>query len=120
MEKEELIQEVVSLKYGLKNTEEKMNDLSKNTTEEIAMIKKKLEENTQFSMDLKLLNKTVQDLAVVVGDLKSQSLSMQERLNEYNSASTKEKASKWDKIVDKLLTVIVGAIAGYVISHMGF
>lgn len=48
---------------------------------------------------------------------KMDSLSVQ--VSQIQSAPSKEKADKWDKVTWYVLTAVLGAVAGAVLAHMG-
>jgi len=98
----------------------KLSSRLENVEGDIKELKEEQKNNTQLSVDLKLLTQTVRDLSGVVQDLKTQSLAMQTQMIEVSNASNREKANKWDGVWDKVLIVIVGAIMGYILTHIGF
>jgi Mg2+ and Co2+ transporter CorA len=94
MEENKYIEDITEMKCSVKELARRVEDLTI-----------KSEQNIQFSVDLKLLTATVNDLALIVKDLKVDMCQIQS-----------QPAKKWNNLMGIIASTSIGAIVMYFIT----
>lgn len=94
------------------------NDIA-NIKEDVASIREELKEMSLMGTTVTLLNKSVENLNKTVEKLGEKVDTMALGLTEIRNSNDSRDAKRYNSIVDKIITALVGGICGYILFKLG-